>query len=159
MAWTDHDYNIFTVGGTTYRFAPMELVYVGDNSREANQIVQEAESGAIKIVTVDTNERQLFEFTLHEMPESDYTIAGATIRGYNSLRGMLVGGASNQMDYHVTTGTLSVEGDSAGATTTVRYWSTTFDMHAATFVVGDGAGAERRYGDGSQILVFRKEIT
>lgn len=155
MAWDQYDWNTIVVGGTTYNFAPTQLVYVGTPQFQVNQIAQESEAGIVKVQILDTNVRELYEFVLNRMPYSDYTIGATTIRGYNSLYTLVATGCN----FRENTATISLEGDPVGTTHTTRYWSDTFGPHPVVRKVGSGVNAVRYYGDGSTSVVFREEIT
>lgn len=148
MAWTDTDYTIISYGGTDYRFAPTELVWLGGRD-SMNQVVAESSSGQRKISTLDSNFRLTDEFAVVMMPESDRSVGGTTLRGFSTLKNLIETSVifrQNQLTwkppgYTVIAGTI-----------TGRFDASTFPRPKKML---NGGGTF--YGDGSDILVFRKD--
>lgn len=153
MSWISIDVLMIRTNATNYYFAPTELNYAGTASRVKNQVVQEADSGELKILTLSDTETRIHEFTLVRMPNADRTAGGLNIRGWNTFV-TLVTGASN-MNYRANTCDIWLPGTSkaGSADFTARYWS---DTIFAPFVL---RGASKTFvGDGSQIIRFRQEV-
>lgn len=152
MAWTLQQVTQFQdVSATfTYYFAPNELVYVGRYNASKNQVVQEAESGIIKVLDLSDDETELFEFRPNRLPQDNRT-DGLLLRGASSLDLWI----RTVCNYRGNAFDLWIPGavKTNPATARVRYWGGTFRLDRV-----DGNGTER-YGNGSQSILFRKEIT
>lgn len=153
MAWTTEDWTTITYGGTTYYFAPTHFIYLGAPDRSVNQVVQESESGEIKVQQLDTNNRNLYEFRLFHMPSANQTIAGVTSRGYAALVTLI----TSTLNFRQNAATLKLPGDGAITTHTVRYWGDSF-VHPVVRIKGGRASGRLYYGDGSTTVLFREDI-
>jgi hypothetical protein len=116
---------------------------------QKNQVVQESESGAIKVLTLTSNEVVWYEFAINRMPYSDRTVGALTIRGTNTLSSLI----RSTMNYRETSMRMWAAGEAKiGAGTIVRYWSSTFKIENLRMLPTEV------YGNGSQILRFRKDV-
>jgi hypothetical protein len=133
----------------TYYFAPNELVYIGAPTLQRNQIVQESESGQIKIQEIDTNTRTLYQFAIQMMPASDRTVGAFTIRGFDSLNTLI----TSTLNYQEQT--VSFSPAQLATAVTARYWGASFPAVPIKRISASGV---EYYGDGGQMITFRKEI-
>lgn len=153
MAWDTIDVHQFTINTVDYYFAPTELIYVGVYNKQANQVVQEAESGQVKVLSLDGNTRLLHEFRLNKMPGADRTIGGVSIRGISSLLSMIETAANfqaNTIEFWPATISKAIS-----APYEVRFWSSSFKFEAVRKL----SSGSLLYGNGSQSLTFREDIT
>lgn len=154
MAWSTTDLTLISYGGTSYLFAPTELVYSGDPRQSGNQVVQESEAGQIKVVELDSSTRSIYEFRIDKMPYADRSVGGSTIRGYSTLKTLI----ESSLNFRQNTCSLSPTGTSFATLVTVRLMQ---DEIFAPMVISKGTSYTDRltlYGDGSQKLVFRLEL-
>ena len=148
MAWTTQDLTTITYSAVSYHFAPTELVYTGVIDEIPRQRVQTSDSGIIKIQQISDDEDKLFVFGIREMSNSGYTNGSTTILGYSALQTLL----KDTLNYAENTCTLSPAGDNTGYT--VRFIDGSFT--GGRWI---RKGSTDYYGDGSQIITFRQEIT
>lgn len=153
MSWGITDLLMIRTNSTNYYFAPTELVNQIYPEKRRNQVVQEADSGEVKILTLSDNTIEIVEFMIRNMRAADRTVGGNTIRGWNTLTG-LISGAST-MNYRANTVDIWLPGTSkiSSADFTARYWGDTIP----TLPVRQLSGINY-VGDGGQVIRFRKEI-
>ena len=149
-AWTTEQLSFLNYGGTTYYFAPHELVYIGRPALSVNQIVQESEAGEIKVQVLDANVRELYQFAINKMHAADRTIDGVVIRGFETLETLI----TSTVNYRENVLNVKPSGIAGASFFSARYWASTFP--AVKWV--RQVGSAEYYGDGSDVLVFRKEI-
>ena len=150
MAWSTTQMTQIIYSGTTYSFAPNVFIYVGSEKLDRNQIVQESESGEIKIQELDTTTREMYEFALNLLPFGDYSDGTTTLRGFNTLRTLI----ETTLNFRENNATISLAGDTIGTTHDVRYWASTFGPHP---LVRD-RGTNKYFGNGSTVVSFREEV-
>lgn len=153
MAWSLQQLVMFedTGGLVTRYWAPTELVYVGPYNRTKNQVVQEAESGVVKVLDLSDDETELYEFRVNRMPLSSRVEGAFTVQGVSGLLSFVQSIANYRGTAFDFWAPGAVKTDPA--TARVRYWGGTFRLDRV-----DGNGTER-YGNGSQSIILRKEIT
>jgi len=149
--WAAADFNYIGYGGTTYVFAPHELVYVGQPNLKTNQIVQESSSGVAKVQQLDPNIRSFYEFAIVKMPADNRTVGAFTVYGYDALRTLI----TTTINYRQQTVTLKPSGISIGGIFNAQFWGS--EWPTVTLARIDRGGLEY-YGDGSARLLFRKTI-
>jgi hypothetical protein len=153
MAWGTTDVTRIRINATNYDFAPNALKLLSVWPRRKNQVVQESESGEVKILTLSDTEIRILEFAVDRMPAGTYTAGSLSLTGFGTLHSLITG--SGNMNYRGTTCEIWLPGTSKAGSSdgNFRYWSDTIDMPLFRY----GASLVY-YGDGSQILRFRKEV-
>lgn len=160
MGWSQYSLWQFRVNSNTYQFAPTELVGFGAGWEEStNQVVQEAESGRIKVLQLDENVRRNYTFRIEKMPWDDRTLGTFTIRGLSSLLTMIRTDAeyrANTIEFWDRT-----RAKTSSATADVRFWSASFGIEEVlrTGVSTIGDPGPTLYGSGRDSVTFRLEIT
>jgi len=155
MSWTTTQLVRLFANSTNYYFAPSELILRTGRASSAqldtalNQVVQESESGAIKVLSLTDNEVVYIEFAINRMPYSDRTVNGNTIRGASSLTTLI----RSTLNYRESVVNIWAAGEpKVGAGVACRYWSSTFSLDALRML------PDEYYGNGSQTIRFRRDV-
>lgn len=160
MGWSQYNFYKFVVNSNTYNFAPTELVGFGAGWTEsANQVVQQAESGQIKVLRLDENVRRDYVFRINKMPWDDRTVGSFTFHGLSSLLTMI----RTDAEYRLNTIEFwdRTRGKAISKTADVRFWSASFGIEEAIRNGGAFSGdpGDTLYGTGQESITFRLEIT
>ena len=157
MSFVTHDAVRFTVNSNTYLFAASQLVPFGYSPRTANQVTQEMEGGQVKIITLDSNVRETFDFRINMMPADDFTVPGSTTyNGADALITMI----RTDAEYRANVIEFWDRGSSKISTKTcdVRFWGSSFGLELAQ-IGGGYENGQLYYGTGRETISFRREIT